>query len=176
MINYEIKKDGVKFSQDFSTVSVKFSYTNDEEKIAKFYGEFSCNVNWDGYFADPIINRLVSNEDQHANWLKNFTIPLQLNDLFYNKLTEYMDLNPESLEIDDKENITTNLYTDEQELDIYETLFSDLKFIEEFKDALNNPARPTLTTALIYFKSRIVMENKVKFLLKDIIRESGEGK
>jgi hypothetical protein len=170
MINYEIKKDAVNFSQDFSLISVKFSYTDSQKAGVEFFGEFTCTIDWGGYFVDPIISRF-NKLHFPDNWLQKIELPNQLNDIYYNKLVEYMVLIPESLEIDDKENIQTNYYTDEQEEEIYETLFTDLKFIEEFKDGLNNPAKNTLLTALLFFKKQHIAENKLSYLIKSIIRE-----
>lgn len=165
MITYTIDKGKTFFSQDFSQILCSFSYKSDEEDAVRpeCFGMFVADVDWKGYFTDPILARYqqVGNGE---SWLESLDPdPVVFNDIFYNKLVEYTKLSKGkfgmAIEIDDEdfneidsdENLG-DLFTEDEEIAIFNEMFSTTEFIEAFKNELDNPAKYNLLSAIAYFQ------------------------
>jgi hypothetical protein len=162
MIYYAVDKGKTFFSKDYSQLSCSFSYLDDITGD-EFFGMFVGDVNWAGYFIDPIICRFMEIE-AGASWLGSMDSDLTIiNDLYYNKLVEYISLasdeNGLALEIDDEDfdTITSDstegdLYSEREEVKLFKTMFHSVIFIEAFKDELDDPAKDGLLSAIAYFQ------------------------
>ncbi len=185
MIKYSVTKNKVNFTPDFSHLICEFSYVIDHPDINEnqnFYGLFVGHIDWDSYFIDPILCRF-NNVPEGDNWLSSADIT-ELNDLYYNKLAEYTSIDKDAggelmLKIEDT--VVYDLFhkekdyyenEEEKEEKIFNSMFNDQPFIEQFKDALADPSKYNLTSALIYFQDKYkdTTEDQFSRLLKKLLK------
>jgi hypothetical protein len=179
MILYAVDQGKTYFSEDFRQIFCTFSYITTGTKVigdeVENFGMFIADVNWDGFFTDPILAR-YQKVALGESWLDSLDPdPAVFNDLFYNKLCEYLvvargkfgmaiEVEDEDLVEIDADTNEDDLYTEIEELAIFEDMFNSSVFIEAFKDELDDPAKPTLLSAIAYFQKNelVVRESNAK--------------
>ena len=166
MTQYFVTNGKTFFSEDFSHIYSSFSLktdTPDENGKSQFNGMFVGDIDWEGYFTDPILCRF-HNLEAGSHWLGAYVEDNRPNDIFFNKLVEYINLSRSSngdialvvsddaastLSIDDDD----DYFTDKEELIIFDKMFNEVSFLEKFKDELDDPSKYNLTSALHFFKT-----------------------
>lgn len=165
MILYAVDQGKTYFSEDFKQILCSFSYISEGSDVVgdeeEYFGMFIADIDWVGFFQDPIITRYLKVAFGES-WLYAFEPDTAIvNDLFYNKLTEYLtiargkigmaiEIDTEDFEEIDLDTNENDLYTEEQEIEIFDEMFNSSVFIEAFKDELDDPAKPTLVSAITY--------------------------
>lgn len=185
MIKYSVANNKITFTPDFSHLICEFSYVIDSSDVNEnqnFYGMFIGDIDWNSYFVDPILCRF-NNVPEGDSWLSSADIS-ELNDLYYNKLAEYITIDKDAggqLMIKIEDTVVHDLFhkqqdyyenEEEKEEKIFNSMFNNLPFMEQFKDALADPSKYNLTSALLYFQDKYKDTNEDQFsrLLKKLLK------